>query len=158
MLAFSCVFGIKKGQSGASIARNRKKRAIFAHPNRPDGGIGRRDGLKHRWSNPSRFEPGSGHQLISQLIDSQWLRDFYVRPIWAYHYHNYAIRNTQFGIGPLVLINSTTKVPAFIVFRYRHRFSDYIALNLYGGMFGLDYTPSNSYLITIGGDIDVRSF
>ena len=28
---------------------------------RPDGGIGRRDGLKHRWSNPSRFDPGSGY-------------------------------------------------------------------------------------------------
>ncbi len=69
-----------------------------------------------------------------------------------------ANRNTQFGIGPLVLINSTTKVPAFIVFIYRHRFNDYLALNLYGGMFGLDYTPAKSDLITIGGDIDVRSF
>ncbi len=28
----------------------------------PDGGIGRRDGLKHRWSNPSRFDPGSGYE------------------------------------------------------------------------------------------------
>ncbi len=28
---------------------------------RPDGGIGRRDGLKHRWSNPCRFDPGSGY-------------------------------------------------------------------------------------------------
>ena len=27
----------------------------------PDGGIGRRAGLKHQWSNPSRFEPGSGY-------------------------------------------------------------------------------------------------
>ena len=69
-----------------------------------------------------------------------------------------ANRNTQFGIGPLVLINSTTKVPAFIVFMYRHRFNNHIALNLYGGMFGLDYTPTTSDLITIGGDIDVRSF
>lgn len=69
-----------------------------------------------------------------------------------------ANRNTQFGIGPLVLINSTTKIPAFIVFMYRHRFNDYIALNLYGGMFGFDYTPTKSDLITIGGDIDVRSF
>ena len=69
-----------------------------------------------------------------------------------------ANRNTQFGIGPLVLINSTTKIPAFIVFMYRHRFNDKIALNLYGGMFGLDFTPTKSDLITIGGDIDVRSF
>ena len=28
----------------------------------PDGGIGRRAGLKHQWSNPSRFEPGSGYK------------------------------------------------------------------------------------------------
>lgn len=68
-----------------------------------------------------------------------------------------ANRNTQFGIGPLVLINSTAKIPAFIVFMYRHRFNDRIALNLYGGMFGLDYTPTRSDLITIGGDIDVRA-
>ncbi len=69
-----------------------------------------------------------------------------------------ANRDTQFGIGPIVLINSTSKIPAFIVFMYRHRFNDKFAINLYGGMFGLDYTPSKSDLITIGGDIDVRSF
>ena len=27
----------------------------------PDGGIGRRVGLKHQWSNPCRFDPGSGY-------------------------------------------------------------------------------------------------
>lgn len=69
-----------------------------------------------------------------------------------------ANRDTQFGIGPLVLVNSTSKIPAFLVFIYRHRFNDRLAVNLYGGMFGLDYTPSSSNLITIGGDIDVRSF
>ncbi len=30
---------------------------------RPDGGIGRRAGLKHQWSNPCRFDPGSGYNL-----------------------------------------------------------------------------------------------
>lgn len=69
-----------------------------------------------------------------------------------------ADRNTQFGLGPLLLINSTSKVPAFIVFVYRHRFNHNFAINLYGGMFGLDYTPTRSDLFTIGGDIDVRSF
>ncbi len=29
---------------------------------RPDGGIGRRAGLKHQWSNPCRFDPGSGYR------------------------------------------------------------------------------------------------
>ena len=27
----------------------------------PDGGIGRRAGLKHQWSDPCRFDPGSGY-------------------------------------------------------------------------------------------------
>ena len=30
---------------------------------RPDGGIGRRAGLKHQWGNPCRFDPGSGYLL-----------------------------------------------------------------------------------------------
>ena len=30
----------------------------------PDGGIGRRAGLKHQWSNPSRFDPGSGYKEL----------------------------------------------------------------------------------------------
>ena len=29
----------------------------------PDGGIGRRAGLKHQWSNPSRFDPGLGTKM-----------------------------------------------------------------------------------------------
>ncbi len=33
----------------------------FAPVKSPDGGIGRRAGLKHQWGNPSRFEPGSGY-------------------------------------------------------------------------------------------------
>ena len=31
----------------------------------PDGGIGRRAGLKHQWGNPSRFEPGSAVVLTA---------------------------------------------------------------------------------------------
>ena len=34
----------------------------------PDGGIGRRAGLKHQWSNPSRFEPGSGYFYCNAII------------------------------------------------------------------------------------------
>ena len=33
--------------------------------NCPDGGIGRRAGLKHQWGNPSRFDPGSGYKKES---------------------------------------------------------------------------------------------
>ena len=32
----------------------------------PDGGIGRRAGLKHQWSNPCRFDPGSGYEKDSR--------------------------------------------------------------------------------------------
>ena len=28
----------------------------------PDGGIGRRAGLKHQWGDPCRFDPGSGYR------------------------------------------------------------------------------------------------
>ncbi len=35
---------------------------------RPDGGIGRRAGLKHQWSNPCRFDPGSGYFNRKSLI------------------------------------------------------------------------------------------
>ena len=31
----------------------------------PDGGIGRRAGLKHQWSNPCRFDPGSGYTQMA---------------------------------------------------------------------------------------------
>ena len=34
----------------------------------PDGGIGRRAGLKHQWGNPCRFDPGSGYEFNSTVI------------------------------------------------------------------------------------------
>ena len=33
----------------------------------PDGGIGRRAGLKHQWGNPCRFDPGSGYFYKNQI-------------------------------------------------------------------------------------------
>lgn len=69
-----------------------------------------------------------------------------------------ANRNTQFGIGPLVMINTTSKIPAFLVFVYRHRFNDKLALNLYGGMMGLEYNPNKNNLLSVGADIDVKGF
>lgn len=69
-----------------------------------------------------------------------------------------ANRDTQFGIGVLGMINTTSKVPVFPVFVYRHRFNKMWLLNLYGGMFGVDYTPTQNDLISIGADIDVKSF
>ena len=42
----------------------------------PDGGIGRRAGLKHQWSNPCRFDPGSGYDKTLQVIDFQYSQGF----------------------------------------------------------------------------------
>ena len=42
-----------------------KKIYVPLHTLSPDGGIGRRAGLKHQWSNPSRFDPGSGYKAKS---------------------------------------------------------------------------------------------
>ncbi len=39
-----------------------KKNAYLCRHKSPDGGIGRRAGLKHQWGNPSRFDPGSGYK------------------------------------------------------------------------------------------------
>lgn len=67
-------------------------------------------------------------------------------------------RNTQFGIGPLVMVNTTSKLPAFLVFMYRHRFNEKLALNLYGGIFGLEFHPNPNNLLSVGADIDVKGF
>lgn len=69
-----------------------------------------------------------------------------------------ANRTTQFGIGPLVMINTSSKIPAFLVFMYRHRFNDKWNINLYGGIFGVDYTPTRKNLFSLGADIDVKAF
>ena len=52
----------------------------------PDGGIGRRDGLKHRWSNPSRFDPGSGYPSRDLSSDSS-------RPL--IYSHSFHLHHTQ---------------------------------------------------------------
>ncbi len=69
-----------------------------------------------------------------------------------------ATRTTRFGLGPLVMLNSTSKIPAFLVFMYHHRFNDRWTVNFYGGMMGLDYTPSRNDIFSLGADIDVKSF
>ena len=50
------------------------KICTFAPTISPDGGIGRRAGLKHQWGNPSRFEPGSGYYKI--LVNRWFTRIF----------------------------------------------------------------------------------
>ena len=42
------------------------------HPLRgPDGGIGRRAGLKHQWGNPCRFDPGSGYCQVQGSLKAK---------------------------------------------------------------------------------------
>lgn len=67
-------------------------------------------------------------------------------------------RNTQFGVGPLMMVNTTSKMPVFLVFMYRHRFNGKWTVNLYGGMFGIEFAPLQNNLFVIGADIDAKSF
>lgn len=69
-----------------------------------------------------------------------------------------ATRSTQFGVGVLGMINTTSKVPVFPVFVYRHRFNDRWAVNLYGAMMGFDFTPTRTDMVSVGADINVKSF
>lgn len=69
-----------------------------------------------------------------------------------------ATRDTQFGIGPMLLLNTSSKWPVFPIFIYRHRFCDKLSLNLYGAIFGIDYTPTRLDYLSAGFDIDARSF
>ncbi len=44
----------------------------------PDGGIGRRAGLKHQCRKASRFEPESGYTIKSQSVDIQHFGFFFI--------------------------------------------------------------------------------
>lgn len=69
-----------------------------------------------------------------------------------------ADRNTQFGLGPLFLINTNGRLPVLLAFMYRHRFNDKWRLNLSGGLFAMEYMPTSKSLLTMGTDIDAKSF
>lgn len=69
-----------------------------------------------------------------------------------------ADRATQLGIGLLGMVNTSSKVPVFPVVMYRHRFDNRWLINVYGGMMGVDYTPTGNDLISVGCDIDVKAF
>ena len=47
----------------------------------PDGGIGRRAGLKHQWSNPCRFDPGSGYQRpLNHKLSGLFKKIIFINP------------------------------------------------------------------------------
>lgn len=54
-----CAVGSKKW---GKVLQYKKKRHTFAHGLSPDGGIGRRVGLKHQYRKVCRFDPGSGYR------------------------------------------------------------------------------------------------
>lgn len=69
-----------------------------------------------------------------------------------------ADRSTQFGVGVLGMVNTTSRMPVFPVFFYRHRINPQWLINLYGGMLGVDYNATPNDLFSIGADVDVKSF
>ena len=67
-------------------------------------------------------------------------------------------KDTQFGVGPVFLLHTSSKIPVLPFIVYRHRFSEKVALNIYGGLFGVEVAMSPKDHLVAGADIDVRSF
>ena len=65
-----------------------------------------------------------------------------------------ATRETQFGVGPLVMINTTSRLPFLFVATYRHVYSPQWTLNLNYPFFGMQYTPSQKHTIAGGFAFD----
>ena len=73
----SIAFSITEGPGRKFLPHPQDATSITTRPSlpdatSPDGGIGRRAGLKHQWSNPCRFDPGSGYTRM-QVLDFQTL-------------------------------------------------------------------------------------
>ena len=69
-------------QVSVSVRHFIRVRPADNEPTSPDGGIGRRAGLKHQWSNPCRFDPGSGYHLNRKSLIFKDLRFFF----WFLHH------------------------------------------------------------------------
>ena len=75
-LAFFTLFCKKKGKDLVSSI----KTPTFAAQKGPDGGIGRRAGLKHQWGNPCRFDPGSGYRKgVSESPEAPFFFEYFSR-------------------------------------------------------------------------------
>ena len=61
-------------KSLAGLAQNSTFAGAFLQDDEgsPDGGIGRRAGLKHQWSNPCRFDPGSGYEGVGRGLEENY--------------------------------------------------------------------------------------
>ena len=69
-----------------------------------------------------------------------------------------ADRNTQFGVGPMLLLGTSSWWPLFPMFIWRHRVSDRLTVSLYGCIGGADWQLTRRDRLTAGFDIDSRSF
>ena len=81
-LVFPRFYNIFATLTRRSIAFSITTRPSLPDATSPDGGIGRRAGLKHQWSNPCRFDPGSGYTLNRKSLIFKDLRFFF----WFLHH------------------------------------------------------------------------
>lgn len=65
-----------------------------------------------------------------------------------------ATKETQLGVGPIVMLNTTSRIPFFFVATYRHVYSPQWTLNLNYPFLSMQYTPSPKHTIAGGFTID----
>lgn len=65
-----------------------------------------------------------------------------------------ATRETQFGVGALVMLNTTSRLPFIPIATYRHTFSPKWTLNLNYPFLGMQYTPSQKHTLAMGFTVD----
>lgn len=107
------------------------------------------------------FLPLFGHPLALFAVgNAEWSSHCFgrVSGLIAGVYLFKLTEDTQIGAGPLFMINTASKIPVFPVFVFRHKFSEQLALNLYGGLFGVEFKPTANDKFVFGADLDVRSF
>ena len=71
----------------------------------PDGGIGRRAGLKHQWGNPCRFDPGSGYNAKRKQLTTNCFRFFFLG--------SYIHSDTTVFFSPQIIINYSIVSPEY---------------------------------------------
>ena len=69
-----------------------------------------------------------------------------------------ATRETQFGIGGMLMVNTTSRLPFILVATYRHVFSPKWTLNLNYPFFAMQYTPSRQHTIGAGFTFDTYHY
>ena len=67
-------------------------------------------------------------------------------------------KDTQIGVGPVLIIHTSSKIPVFPGIVLRHKFNDKLALNIYGGLFAMEWKPTANDMFSCGADLDTRSF